>query len=185
MDQELTGSKASAALRSQTGHDYGEWFQLLDDWGASGRPYREVADWLTGTHGMSEWWAQKLIVEYEQLRGIRQPGARRDGTFTGGASKTVAVPVDRLFEAFTDPALRGRWLPGVELSERTSRPGRSVRFDVADGSRLDVGFTPRGDSKSQLAVEHVRLPDAAAAERARPDWRERLTTLKTLLEASA
>lgn len=99
MDQELTGSKASGALRSQTGRDYGEWFQLLDDWGARGRPYREIADWLTSTHGISEWWAQKLIVEYEQLRGIRQPGVRRDATFTGGASKTVTASVDRLFEA--------------------------------------------------------------------------------------
>lgn len=60
-----------------------------------------------------------------------------------------------------------------------------MRFDLADGSRLNVGFTPKGDGKGEVAVEHVLLPDAAAADRAKADWRDRLTTLKTLLEASA
>ena len=189
MDQPPTAPRTSEALRSQTGRDYDEWFQLLDGWGAPGRPYAEIAAWLTGTHGMTDWWAQKLIVEYEQLRGLREPGARPNGTFTGGASKTIAAPADRILAAFTDPALRRRWLPELELSERTSRPGRSARFDVTDGSRLNVAITARpGDEsgkggKGEVAVEHERLPDAAAADRAKADWRARLTTLKALLEA--
>ena len=61
---------------------------MLDAWGAAGRPYREIADWLTGQHDLSNWWAQKLIVEYEQARGLRPPGVRPDGTFEVSASKT-------------------------------------------------------------------------------------------------
>jgi hypothetical protein len=174
--------RPSAALRRSTGRDRAEWFALLDTWGAAGRSYRDIADWLTGEHGVSSWWAQKLIVEYEQARGLRDAGVRPDGTFAGGASKTVAVPVERLFDAFVDPTLRERWLPGVALRERTSQAGRSARFDWADDSRVNVTFGALGDGKSQVAVEHDHLPDARAAAERKAYWRDRLTALKTLLE---
>lgn len=175
--------RPSAALRRSTGRDRAEWFAMLDTWGAPGRPYRDIAEWLTGEHGVSSWWAQKLIVEYEQARGLRDAGVRPDGTFAGGASKTVAVPVERLFDAFVDPTLRERWLPGVVLRERTSQAGRSARFDWGDdGSRVNVAFGALGDGKSQVAVEHDHLPDARAAADRKAFWRERLTALKALLE---
>ncbi len=175
--------RPSAALRRSTGRDRAEWFDLLDTWGAAGRPYRVIADWLTGEHAVSSWWAQKLIVEYEQSRGLRDAGVRPDGTFAAGASKTVAVQVGRLYEAFVDASLRERWLPGVVLRERTSQAGRSVRFDWDDGaSRLNVTVSALGADKSQVAVEHDHLPDARAAAQRRAYWRERLTDLKSLLE---
>ena len=86
-------------VRKATGRTRAEWFAELDGWGAAGRPYREIAAWLSGAHGLSRWWAQKLIVEYEQERGVRPPNVRRDGSFEIGASKTVAVPVDRVLQA--------------------------------------------------------------------------------------
>jgi hypothetical protein len=66
-------------------------FALLDDWGDPGRPFREISGFLTVQHGVSKWWAQKLIVEYEQLRGIRPAGVRAGGTFTITAYRTVGV----------------------------------------------------------------------------------------------
>jgi hypothetical protein len=174
---------SSAALRRSTGRDRGEWFALLDDWGAAGHPYREIHDWLTAEHGVSSWWAQKLIVEYEQARGLRDAGIRRDGTFTVGASKTVRAPAGRVFEAFFDAEVRERWLPGAVMHERTSQPGRSARFDWEDGAtRINVTFSAMGDSRSQVAVEHEQLPDSATSEMRKLYWRERLTALKALLE---
>ena len=174
--------RPSAVLRRSTGRDRAEWFAMLDTWGAPGRPYRDIADWLTGEHGVSSWWAQKLIVEYEQARGLRDAGVRPDGTFAGGASKTIAVPVERLFDAFVDATIRERWLPGVTLHERTSQAGRSARFDWGDGTRVNVTFGALSDGKSQVAVEHDHLPDARAAAERKSFWRERLTALKALLE---
>ncbi len=179
-----TEPRSSAALRRSTGRDRGEWFAMLDDRGAAGRAYREIADWLTGEHGVSSWWAQKLIVEYEQARGLRDAGVRPDGTFAGGASKTVAVPVARLFEAFDDIAVRERWLPGAAMRVRTSQASRSARFDWDDGaSRVNVTFNALAHGKSQVAVEHDHLPDARAAAQRTAFWRERLTALKSLLES--
>ena len=175
--------RSSESLRRSTGRDRHEWFALLDEWGAVGRPYREIAGWLTGEHGVSRWWAQKLIVEYEQARGVRQPGVRPDGTFSVGVSRAIAAPVDRAFAAFVDPAIRERWLPGVALRQRTAEGGRSARFDWEDGATgISVAFDALGESRSQVAVEHERLRGPAAVDRSRAFWAERLGELKTLLE---
>jgi hypothetical protein len=173
-------------MRRATGRDRSGWFAVLDAWGAAGRPYQEIAAWLTGEHGLSSWWAQKLVVEYEQARGLRAAGVRRDGTFTVTASKTVAVPAERLFAAFVDAEVRELWLPGAVIRERTSQPGRSARFDWDDGAtRINVSVAAAGEAKSQVAVEHERLPDTQAAEEAKAYWRERLDVLKTVLEGGA
>jgi len=170
------------AARRAAGRTYDQWFALLDRWGAPGRPYREIADWLEGEHHLSSWWAQKLIVEYEQARGLRPPGVRPDGTFTVGASKTVSVAVERLYAAVVDPAERDRWLPGTVMRERTSRPCRSARFDWGDGSRVSVTFEAKGETRSALALEHERLPDTEIATSTKAFWQERLTVLKAELE---
>jgi hypothetical protein len=182
-DSVQTSSRSGQALRRATGHDRDEWFQALDAWGAPGRPYREIADWLTTANGVSDWWAQKLIVEYEQERGIRQPGIRPDGTFNVGATKTVAVPVARLFAAFVDRDLRDRWLPGVTMRQGTTQAGRSLRFAWNDGAtRVVASFSAISDARSQVAVQHERLPDAKSANEMKAYWRKRVVALKTLLE---
>lgn len=175
-DQDRAGARRAA------GRTYDEWFALLDRWGAPGHPFREIADWLQGEHELSSWWAQKLIVEYEQARGLRPPGIRPDGTFTIGASKTVSVPVERLYAAVVDPAERDRWLPGNVMRERTSRPCRSARFDCGDGSQVSVTFETKSATRSMIALEHERLPDTETATSTKEFWQERLTVLKAELE---
>ncbi|MBA3429916.1 MAG: DUF4287 domain-containing protein [Actinobacteria bacterium] len=172
------------AVRRVTGRDRAEWFALLDAWGAPGRQYREIADWLMGEHDVSKWWAQKLIVEYEQARGLRPPGVRPDGTFKVSASKTVAVPVERLFDAFVIARQREKWLADGRMSLRTSQPGRSARFDWEDGStRVNIGFIDKGPSKSMVSVAHDRLADADEAEMTKAMWKERLAELRSFLES--
>jgi hypothetical protein len=131
----------------------------------------------------ADWWAQTLTVDYEQARGLRAPGGARDGTFTVGVSRTVAVPAQRLFDAFVDATPRRRWLPGAVLRERTSIRSRSARFDWKDdGTRVIVGFTPKGRTRSQVALNHERLRSARAAREAKAYWSERMAALKALLE---
>ena len=171
-------------VRANTGHTWDEWFALLDAWGATERPHTEIARWVAGEHEVGGWWAQGVTVAYEQARGLRAPGQRRGGLFEASASKTVAVPVERLYAAFAEPGLRERWLPGATFEVRTAQPGKSIRADWEDGStRLVINFTARGDAKSQVALVHGRIPDAGSAEKLRTFWRERVAVLKQLLEA--
>ena len=46
-----------------------------------------------------------------------------------------------------------------------------------------VTFDAKGPAKSTVAVQHARLADAEEAERKKLFWRERLTALKSQLEA--
>ena len=172
------------AVQRATGRSRAQWFSALDRWGAPGRPYREIADWLTTRHDISKWWAQKLIVEYEQDRGLRAPGVRRNGTFEVGASKTIDVHVDRLFDAVVDGRRRRKWLTDGKMTLRDSRPGRTARFDWADGSsRVTVTFEKKGPSKSTVTIVHERLQGAAEAQATKAKWRGRLADLKTALES--
>ena len=181
-------SREAAATRPDgvqkaTGRTRDEWFELLDVQGMRGRPYKETAAYLVGDHGLSRWWAQKLTVEYEQARGVRTPGARPDGTITVTATKTVAVPHSKAFDAVADATQRRRWLRDLRLRSRGSDGRRSIRFDSADGSRVKVTFHATSENKVQVAVEHSRISTARAASREKTAWRDRLAALREVAES--
>ena len=171
------------AIRRRTGRGWEEWFDLLDEWGAVERPHAEITGWLAAEHGLSGWGTQAVSITYERARNLRAVGEGPKG-FTVTASKTVAVPVERLFDAFVDESVRGRWLPDAELRERTATRPRSARFDWGEGeTRVLVGFEAKGEKKSSTSLVHERLPDAEEAERMKAFWRDRVTALKEVLEA--
>jgi uncharacterized protein YndB with AHSA1/START domain len=170
------------AVQRATGRTWPQWFELLDRWDATKRPHPEIARRLSAEHGVDGWWAQGITVSYEQARGMRAPGERPDG-FSVTASKTVAVPVERLFAAVTEEELRERWLPEAPMSLRTATAPKSARYDWEDGTtRVVFGFIDKDEAKSQVALEHERLPDADAAEGMKAWWRERVSELKRVLE---
>ena len=172
------------AIRRRTGRGWEEWFDLLDEWGAADRSHREIARWVAEQQGVDPlaWNAQAVAGSYELARGLRVVGEHEDG-FAITASKTVAVPVERLYEAFVDESRRARGLPDAELRQRTALKPKSVRFDWGDGeTRVIVGFVAKGEAKSTAALQHVRLADAGEAERMKAYWRERVATMKEVLE---
>jgi hypothetical protein len=172
------------AIRSRTGRGWEQWFDLIDDGSTSERTHAEIARWLADEQGVDGWGAQAITVSYERARRGRAVGERSDG-FVITASKTVAIPVERLFDAFVDESTRDRWLPDGELRERTSTRPKSARFDWGDGeTRVNVGFQAKGDERSTVDLEHERLPDAEQAERMKAYWRECVAALKSQLEGS-
>jgi hypothetical protein len=112
------------------------------------------------------------------------PAAPAPNAYQVGGSKTVAVPVERLYAAWTDEALRRRWLPDAALVVRKATPYRSLRVTWSDGSSLDVLFYAKGEGKSQVAVDHRKLPDSAI-EPIKAYWKERLAALARVLAPAA
>jgi uncharacterized protein YndB with AHSA1/START domain len=179
-----TLATSDAAIRQRTGRGWEEWFELLDQSGAADRTHREIARWVAAEQGVEPlaWNAQAVAASYELARGLRVVGEKDDG-FAITASKTVAVPVERLYDGFLDEVLRERWLPGGELRERTATKPKSARFDWGEGeTRVNVTFLAKGAAKSTVALEHRRLADSADADRMKAYWRERVAALKELLE---
>ena len=177
--------KASTAepLHGPTNRTWSEWVRLLDESGARDKPHPEIVKWLTAEHDVPAWWRQDITVRYEKHIGRRVLG-QRGSTFSATGTKTIAVPAAVARAAWTDDAARARWLPDVRLSQRPNRARIAVRFDVNEGEgRVMVSFDPRGDSRTSVAIEHEKLPDAKSAEQWSAFWRDRLGMLKELLES--
>lgn len=177
-----TGAGVStAAVREATGKTWAQWRAVLDKAGAVKRSHRENAEWLQARHQLPAWWAQMVTVAYEQARGLRAKHQKPDG-FEVSVSQTMIAPVAAAFEAWKDPALREKWLPHTPLSVRKATPHKSIRITWGDGTNLSVNFWPKGPLKCQVVPQHGKLPDAAAAERMKAYWTERLAALQQFLE---
>jgi len=171
-------------IRRRSGRGWEEWFDLLDQWGAAERSHRDIARWVAEQLDIVplKWEAQAITMSYERIRKGRVVGQHPDG-FSITASKTVAVPVEQLYDAFVDEATRRTWMADGKLRQRTATAPRSARFDWGDGqTRIAVTFDGKGESKSTASLTHARLADAAEAQRMKTFWRERMAVLKSVLE---
>jgi uncharacterized protein YndB with AHSA1/START domain len=178
---------ADEALVAATGKAWDDWFAILDAWGGRDHTHTQTATHLRDDLGVPGWWAQSITVSYQRTRGLRLKHQQADG-FTVSVSRTVAVPIPSAFEAFTEARRRTVWLTDGTARLRTSRSDHpatwTARFDWEGGpSRLLVTFQDKGRTKTTVTVTHERLPDADAAESAKPAWRARLGALKAYLEA--
>ncbi len=107
-------------------------------------------------HGLPGWWAQTVTVGYERIRGLREWGQRRDGTFEVSKSKVYPVPIEELWKGFCRCKL---WLGGATQHMRWS-----------DGTPVDAGFYAKGPGKSQVAIAHRKIASRAEADRLRAFW---------------
>ncbi len=99
-------------IRERTGRGWEEWFDLLDEQGMADRTHREIARWVAELLGVVPlaWGPQAVTISYERARGGRAVGQHPDG-FTITATRTVAAPAERVFDAFVDGAARGSLAP--------------------------------------------------------------------------
>ena len=183
VDYAQLAGRSDAILKANTGCTWERWVKVLDRAGAYTWPHRDIAKHVHEKYKVPSWWAQTVTVGYERIKGLRAIGQRRDGSFEATKSKTFAVPLARLYSAFHDGRIRARWLPGVALTVRTATREKSMRITWPDRTSVEVGFTRRGPGKSQVALQHGKLPDRAAATDVKQYWAERLSALEEVLGA--
>lgn len=171
-------------IRARTGRGWEEWFGLLDSWSATELSHRQISRKVAAELGTDPlaWNAQAITASYERARGRREVGQRADG-FAATASKTVAVPVDDLYDAFVQPEHRAEWLTVDRLRPRSGTRPKTARYDWGDdGTRVHVSFSTKSETKSVVSVEHLRLADAESAEEMKQLWRVSLARLRSHLE---
>jgi len=181
VDYAKLAGMSDAVVKEKTGCTWERWVRALDSHGAPELPHREIVDLVHKKYKTAEWWSQMVTVGYERIKGLRARGQRRDGSYEATKSRTFNVPVAALHHAFADATIRRRWLdePGVKV--RTSTPPKSIRLGFADGSIVALGFTPKGDAKSSVALSHAKLRTKEEAERVKADWGSRLDALGRVL----
>jgi hypothetical protein len=174
--------KSDALIKERTGCTWERWVKALDRAKAHTWPHREIAKYVMEKYKIPGWWAQTVTVGYERIKGLRTVGQRRDGSFEANISKTLPVPLERLYHAFHDARARSRWLPGVDLAVRKATLNKSMRITWSDRTSLEILFTSKGPGKSQVALQHGKLPDRDTSARIKQYWTERLTALEDLLK---
>lgn len=59
------------AIRTKTGKNWQEWFNILDSADATKMDHKEIVDFLSHNFDVGPWWEQMITVTYEQIRGLR------------------------------------------------------------------------------------------------------------------
>jgi hypothetical protein len=167
------------AVKAQTGRDWKGWVALLDKAGATDMTHTAIATHLHKEFDVPGWWCQMVAVGYERIRGLRARGQGRDGKWEATKSKTFAVPVAELFEAWNAARTRAKWLP-EKLTVRKATPHKSMRISMPDGTNVELYFQAKG-GKSIVGVQHNKLKTKADADDRKKFWTERLAALGELL----
>ncbi len=176
-DYETLAGMSDQAVEAKTGLTWQEWVEALDRYGAHAWSHREIAAHVAKTWSVSGWWAQSVTVGYERIKGLREAGQRRDGTYDVNRSRTVPVALERLYSAFADDSIRARWMPETDLTIRKATADKSMRVTWEDGSSLDLYFRTRGEGKSQVTLQHRKLSSKEEADSLKAWWGERLDAL--------
>ena len=166
-------------VKQKTGRTWAEWVRVLDGAQAAEKPHREIAKYVSSL-GTPDWWSQMVTVGYERIRGLRDRGQRRGGSYEAGKSRTFNVPVETLYGAFANARTRKKWL-AEKFTIRTTIPSKSMRVTWEDGTDVEIFFLPKGVSKTTVAITHKKLSDRAAVETAKKAWAARLDRLSEVL----
>ncbi len=170
------------AVKAKTGKTWKQWFTILDKAGAKKMSHPQIAESLSTKEGVGPWWQQMVAVTYEQVRGLRKQHERPDG-YQISVSRTVNVPIAKLYKAFANDKTRNAWLAEDGLAVRKATTNKSMRVTWNDvKTSLEINFYPKGDDKSQVVVQHSKLPNARASTTMKTYWRKALDRLRASLE---
>lgn len=170
------------AVTAKTGKNWKEWFAILDKAGARKMAHGEIAELLASKHGVPPWWTQMVTVTYEQAKGLREKHQRPEG-YQISVSRTVAKPLSTIYRSFANEKTRNSWLEEDGLVVRKATTNKSMRVTWNDGkTNLEINFYEKDPKKSQVVVQHNKLPDAKAATRMKTYWANALDRLRDKLE---
>jgi hypothetical protein len=178
-DHAKLAGMSDAAVKKATGRDWNEWVKTLDAARANEKPHGEIAEYVHSL-GTPDWWSQMVTVGYERVRGLRDKGQRRGGAYETNKSRTFAVPIETLYEAFANARKRRRWLAAT-IKVRTANEHKTMRAEMEDGTPVQFYFTAKGAAKSTVSVQQQKLADKETVARMKQWWTERLDALAEML----
>jgi hypothetical protein len=169
------------AVHSATGKDWQTWFEILDLAGARELDHKGIVAYINDHFTISSWWQQQVTVTYEQVRGLRKVHEMLDG-YQISRSKTIAIPISRLYAAWVEADFRETWLGKVDLQIRSANLNKSLRISWLEPSSLvTVNFYRKAGDKSQVTVQHSKLEKPEQAEVMKTYWSRALIRLNTYL----
>jgi uncharacterized protein YndB with AHSA1/START domain len=174
---------SDAAVEKATGCDWKSWIWHLDKAGCAEMSHKEIAALVHQRWPkIGGWWSQMVTVGYERAKGRRAKNERQ-GSWRVSSSKTVSVPVKRIFSAWKNAKRRAAWLKDHRFTVRKATAPKSMRITWVDGrTSVEANFFPKGAKKSMVAIQHDKLRNAKDVEKMRAYWGKALERMKSLVE---
>jgi len=174
-----TYSISDEAVINATGKSWEGWFSYIDANDGKDKTHKEIVAIIKDSGHIDPWWQQMVTVEYEKSRGLRKKHERPDG-FQISKNKTIKADAAALFEAWVDPKKRKQWLDDPGFTIRKATEPKTIRITWVDGqSDVNVSFYAK-DEKTQVSINHGKLPDEKSAAMMKDYWMRQLQRLAEL-----
>jgi hypothetical protein len=171
-------------VKKLSGRSMEDWFKILDEKGAKEMKHAHIfalAGSIDGLKPLGQWNQNLLVTTYEWDRGLKQRGEKENG-FEISVSKTISVTTAVLYQCWIDESLRNRWLPRQQPEISKATENKSLRMLWSDKiTRVSVELYVKGDAKTQVVVQHLKIAGAEEAAILKQYWSERLDALKALI----
>ena len=171
-------------VKKLSGKPMEDWFNMLDERGAREMKHAAIFALVSSIEGLKplgEWNQNLLTTTYEWDRGLKQRGEKESG-FEISISKTMPVSVAMLYQSWADETLRKRWMPGQQPEISKATENKSLRMLWSDkATRVSVELYSKGEEKTQVVVQHMKIADAEQAATLKQYWSERLDALLSVV----
>jgi hypothetical protein len=174
---------SNVAVKAKTGKTWAEWFSSLDKSGARKMKHSEIGILLYEKHKVSMWWCQIVANKYEHKYGLRERFETCSGDFSSSVSRTFDCGVRKVYSAWQDVKERRSWLKDDSLEISSVQPNKTLR-GAWDGntSRLEIRFYPKGEAKTQVVVDHMKMQSSKQAVVMKSFWSDNLERLRQRVE---
>ncbi len=193
--------KSDEAVKKATGKSWSEWFEILDTEKIKDLPHKDIVkmlhekklvkkgkDWpparspaLPAGRFNAGWWAQSIVVGYEEKIGRRVFGAKTAGNYTVTVGKSMDGTPDGVFKKWENLVKDKKEFNNVKFEGETrtssTKDWRYWKVDLSDGGKLMVGIGPKEDKRSSFSVTMDKLKGEKEVEEWRQYWKEFLEKL--------
>ena len=98
-------------------------------------------------------------------------------------SKIFNFSIKQLYNSWIIDKVREKWLKKEKIIIRKSTENKSARITRSDNeTSLRVDFYPKGENKSQVAVQHLKIKDSTNAFKMKEHWKLALDKLKAAID---
>ncbi|MEQ9188739.1 MAG: hypothetical protein RLP15_13475 [Cryomorphaceae bacterium] len=167
--------KATAEIVSESGRNWKQWFNELSSAKFVGLSCDEVEDVLVNQYGIERNWARRITNRFAAKHSFHSGEAEKP-CFKISVRKTFDHPFNEvLWNA-------SQWLKSEQRATDTAlHNGNQLTCEWrTDHSKVAIRFTKKGESKTEMTLQHNRIHSRLDADTMRNFWEE---SLKGMVEA--